>query len=179
MAFLGLFVGAVGFALALWQYRIGQKWKKSEFAAKQLEPLTADPRLATCCSLLDWSARRIPVPVAYRELVDETTFVHSTELLADAMVPESEKSSFTWQEVLYRDLFDYFFTYLERINHYINVRLITVADVAPLEYWLREIHRSRFDERRIFDQYLLYYQFDGVVELMEKFAVSDEHNAAT
>lgn len=137
IAALGVVVGAVGFAIGLYQYHIAQKWKKSEFAAKLLEELANDERLTTCCKLLDYSTRKLPVPSQYRPLTEDSIFLHNWEALGKAMSSEVDMRKFEWQAVLYRDLFDYFFGYLERINHYIDIGLITAKDVSSLEYWLK------------------------------------------
>jgi hypothetical protein len=62
IAAFGVGGGAIGFTVGLYQYYVAQKWKKSEFAAKLLEELANDDRLATCCILLAYSSRKLPVP---------------------------------------------------------------------------------------------------------------------
>jgi len=168
---LGPIIGVSGFIFGLYQYYIGQKWKKSEFAAKQLEQLANDARLATCCQLLDWSTRTLPVPEPYRALTKETVFLHEWHTLANAMLPEVQKGSFEWQEILYRDLFDHFFNYLERLNHCIGIKLITVKDVASLKYWLQQIAAPRFGDKPVFIDFIRAYGYLGVLELMNKFGV--------
>lgn len=171
IAILGIVGGVGGFTVGLYQYHVAQKWKKSEFAANLLERLANDERLATCCKLLDWSTRKLPVPDQYILLTDETTFMHDWEKLTLGMAPETKKGSFDWQEMLYRDLFDYFFDYLERVNHYISIRLITCKEVQSLAYWLEQLASPRFVENSVFMDFIREYEYSGVLELMDKFGI--------
>ena len=77
MAALGIIGGVISFAIGLYRYHIAQKWKKSEFAAKLPAELATDERLTTCCKLLDYSTRKLPVPSQYRLLTHETIFPHN------------------------------------------------------------------------------------------------------
>jgi len=170
--------GIAAFLFGIYEFRIAQKWKKSEFAAKQLEKLTTDPKLVLCTLFLDWSPRKVPVPSAYRLMIKKTTFIHKWTTLAEAMRPEDEKERFTWEEVVYRDSFDYFFNYLEDINHFINIGLVSIRDVESLKYWVKEIAMPRFAEemdrpqRSIFGDFLESYRYIGVFDLMKKFRIN-------
>ncbi len=169
IAILGVIGGSIGFSVGLYQYYIAQKWKRSEFAAKLLEELANDERLSTCCKLLDYSTRSLPVPEHYRTLTSEKTFIHNWNTLSHAMKPESQVGEFDWQEMLYRDLFDYFFSYLERVDHYISIQLIDVNDVSSLSYWTEQIASPRFVRQPVFMDFLEAYEYDGVLKLMNKF----------
>jgi hypothetical protein len=171
IAAFGVLTGAIGFGFGLYQYNTAQKWKKSEFAAKLLAELADDERLSLCCKLLDYSMRKFSIPTQYRPLTQESIFLHNWEAMAEAMSPEAKRGEFDWQAILYRDLFDYFFGYLERINHYINIGLITVKDVSSIDYWLRQIASPRFVKTSIFTDYLQAYDYSGVLELMNKFGI--------
>jgi hypothetical protein len=171
IAALGVVIGAVGFVIGLYQYHIAQKWKKSELAAKLLEELANDEQLTICCKLLDYSSRKLPVPSQYRPLTENSTFLHSWDALAAAMSTEATKSDFEWQAVLSRDLFDHFFGYLERINHYIDIGLIAVKDVSSIEYWLKQIPSPRFVRTPIFHNFIQFYGYEGVIALMNKYGI--------
>lgn len=168
-------LGVLGLFIGLLQYIKAQRWKRSEFAAKHLSTLSTDPELALCCKLLDWSQRKVPVPEKYRSLTGKTVFDHNWGVMQTALVAEPEKCVFDWQQMLYRDLFDHFFEYLERINHYISIRLISIRDVASLKYWLEQIAEPRFmpkRQRSIFLDFIEAYEYQGVTELAARFGVS-------
>lgn len=168
-------IGIAGLAFGLYQYYIAQKWKKSEFAAQQLEKLDSDPDLALCCKILDWSERDLPVPERYKSFTDESAFHHDWELLCKAMVPEQINGVFeNWKCLVYRDIFDRFFAYLERINHFIEIRLVSEKDVSSLEYWLEEISHPRFadpNKSKVFIDFIQAYEYSGVIKLIQRFDV--------
>ena len=143
-------------------------------AAKQLEMLSSDPKLVMCCRFLDWAKRTVPVPAGFKIYTSEESFKHEWGTLTEGMRPESEGGSFPFPQVLYRDYFDYFFTYLERVNHYIEINLFTVDDVSSLRYWLGRIAspphapKGRPDPFRGFVEG---YGYTGVVELMKRFSI--------
>jgi hypothetical protein len=167
-------IGFVALGTGLYQYYRSQVWKKSEFAAAQLQRLTDDPTLALCCVFLDWGARRIAVPKEYSVFTsdNQTSFVHDWNNFKAAMQPEYQEANFQFPLVLYRDSFDQFFVYLDRINHYIAIGLFKVEDVYPLSYWLGELKASRYLEskdKHVFLTFIEHYHYWGVKSLMKKF----------
>lgn len=176
-------IGFIGFGTGLYQYYRSQVWKKSEFAAAQLQRLTDDPTLALCCIFLDWGPRKIAVPKEYSVFTDnnETSFVHNWDNLKTAMKPEYKEANFQFPLVLYRDSFDQFFVYLDRINHYIGIGLFKVEDVYPLSYWLNELKASRYlqaKDQHVFLTFIDHYHYTGVRSLMKKFDHYEREMAA-
>jgi len=176
LSLIGTVLAFGGLGFGLYQYYIAQRWKRTEFAAQQLEKLSADPELDLCCKLLDWAVRLSPVPEKYASLTDEKTFVHDWRIMLQAMLPEedSNKVDWDWQHMMYRDTFDKFFNYLERINHYISIHLIAEKDVASLRYWLEQISAPRFlppDQKTLFLRFIERYDYQGVLEMMKRFQV--------
>ncbi|MET0389526.1 MAG: hypothetical protein ABW321_26370 [Polyangiales bacterium] len=174
---VGGLLGLLGLGIGLLQYADAQKWKRSEFAAAQLELLTKDPELELCCKLLDWAGRVSPVPEKYSALTSDKQFVHDWETMKTAMLPEEATLDveWTWQHMMYRDLFDRFFGYLDRINHYISIGLISTRDVASLDYWLEQIIAPRFAparDRQLFVAFLERYGYDGTLELSRRLVKS-------
>lgn len=170
-------LGVLGLGFGLYQYWIAQKWKKSEFASKQLEMLSVDPKLAMCCLFLDWSTRKIAVPEGYKIYCDEDEddFTHKYDSLVLAMRPEGERKWYPFPQVLYRDYFDHFFGYLERVNHYLKINLFSEDDVASLTYWLRQVAAPRNAPADVrascFRDYVRDYGYTGVEELMNRFGI--------
>ena len=169
------------FGTGLYQYYRAQVWKKSEFAADQLQRLTDDSTLALCCVFLDWEARRIAVPKEYSVFTSDTSFAHDWNKLKDALKPEEKEANYPFPLVLYRDAFDQFFVYLDRINHYISVGLFQVEDVYPLTYWLGELKASRNlapGDQHVFLTFINHYHYWGVKALMKKFEDYEQEVAA-
>jgi hypothetical protein len=175
LEFLGAASALAALAFGLYQYYVAQKWKRAEFAAAQLEALSTDEELDLCCKLLDWAGRVSGVPLKYQALTDQKTFVHDWRVMKQAMLPEedSERADWDWQHMMYRDIFDRFFSYLERIDQYIAIDLISPRDVASLRYWLAQIERPRFlpeDEQSLFARFIERYGYSGVRSLARRLA---------
>jgi hypothetical protein len=170
-------VGGIGvFGFGLYRYYVGQLWKKSEFAASQLDLLWKDERIRFCCLALDWSTKRIVVPEPYKAFEPQLWFMHTCEKFQEALRIETEKSTFEWPMSYYRECFDRFFDYLSSIDHYINIGLVSVKDVLPLHYWLKQISEPRFTEdKKFLRNYSRHYEFD-VDELLAKFEQYRAHH---
>jgi hypothetical protein len=177
-----LILGIVGFLVGLSQYQNAQTWKRSEWAAEQLRRLDTDPELALCRLFLDWSTRDVAVLEKYRPYIESLHFEHTWEKLIPAMDDKDVrdrpgKKPYSWEQMAYRDAFDHFFEYLQDIDHYINRRLLTIEDVAPLRYWLEQLSRSRFiseaspEAKNPFVPFLVKYHYPGVISLTDKFGV--------
>lgn len=172
---LGLILAATGFLTGLRQYEKAQKWKRSEFAAAQLEKLVSNDELALACIFLDSNNVRVLVPKEFKALAEEETFVHDWSILVRAMTSGLDSRSFPneYRAVIYRRVFDKFFDYLELINHYITIKLIDISDVSTLEYWLVRIAQPYFVEESVFISYLKTFNYKGTIQLMRKFRVLD------
>ena len=168
---VGSLLALLGFAFGLVQFYNGQKWRRSEFAAKQLERIQGDPVLSTATRVLDWSGRRLPLPATLRLEANETYFDHSWSVLAEGIKPEGARGSFTREMEIYRDLFDALFGYFDEINHYVDIKLVTAKQVASLRYWLEQIAAPRFGNGVTFGPYLHCYGYSGTLALMEKLGV--------
>src|SRR5580692_6311686 len=107
-------VAALTFAAGIVQYARAQAWRRSEFAWQMVDRLSKDPQLALCRVFMDWSPRRIKIPDEYADIMEpseaRTIFRHSWAALALAL---DKGSNFTLEEVMYRDYFDAFFSYLQ------------------------------------------------------------------
>lgn len=177
LEFAGAIVAVAALCFGLYQYYIAQKWKRAEFAAHQLQMLSSDAELDLCCKLLEWAGHASPVPEKYRVLSTQATFEHDLSTLLEAMLPreDADRSSWDWKHMVYREVFDRFFSYLERINHYISIDLISVSDVASLRYWLEQIARPCSlpqEHRTLFVCFMDRYRYSGVRELMGRFRIS-------
>ncbi|MEA2489753.1 MAG: hypothetical protein QOH21_1545, partial [Acidobacteriota bacterium] len=50
---------AVAFAFGLWQYRNGQKWRRMEWIAKEMDAFFADSGVTKAQQMIDWGTRPI------------------------------------------------------------------------------------------------------------------------
>jgi hypothetical protein len=92
------------------------------------------------------------------------------------MKPEYIKDEFPFPQVLYRDFFDHYVEYLERVNHPLEVELFSLHGVPSLKYWLHEIANPRNapPDQRVgcFRDFVRHYEYDGVEALMKRFGIS-------
>jgi hypothetical protein len=185
-AIIAVVLAVVGGLIAAREYRSGQEWKRLEFAASLLGRLTTDPKLETCCILLDWAPRRIAVPEAYRCFLPPNHpgyFVHTMDALREALnkrpadceaASEEAKGNpaegplrFSWQEVFYRDYFDRFFDFLNEAYDCVRMKLLKAGDLKRLTYWLNKISK----EKSTFDAFILDYHYAiGVKGLCHEFS---------
>ncbi len=71
----------------------------------------------------------------------------------------------TLESMIYIDVFDRFFEYLEEVNSFIEMGLINKTDVKLLSYWANRIVNLKYMQTHIFVKYLEYYELNGVLEL--------------
>lgn len=172
---------------SLLEYQRAQRWKRTEFAAQQMEMLLKDPLIKFCCITLDWEERFISPPPGYEYITEQNQvnnrIFHSrhdhwnglrlvNEPRKDwAQSPDTQQvsddiESYTPLEGLYRDAFDHFFSYLESIEYFLEVDLIDKTDVAPLHYWLKLLASNV-----VYIKYIHQFQNCGVLKLMHRFNI--------
>lgn len=166
---LAFLVALLGLMFGLWQYYRAQVWEKAKAAHEELRRLEEDEYLSLACLILDWKARKMPVPVALRPIVENSEiFTHSEGLLKRALV---QKEHYQHEELIYRDTFDRFFTYLERIDHGIDRNIFNKQDLLPLRHWLNQVFQGKYHPPEVFADFIEEYQFFGVEKLHAKFKV--------
>lgn len=168
---LGAVLALLGFGFGLYQFYDAQRWKRSEFAAKQLERLQSDAVLVAATRALDWRSRRLPLPPTLRLAATEECFDHTWDALAEGIKPEQDRATFTRPMEIYRDLFDGLFSYLEEINHYVDIGLVSPTQIKSLTYWLEQLSRPRFGDQVQFGPYIQAYRYPGTVALMRRLGV--------
>lgn len=134
----------VGFA-GFFQYLKSERWKRAEFAIRQIQALSQEPSLAFCCRAIDWGVGPLIIPEKYRVLFPDgaTTIDHDWTLMAKALRPQLHKE---WDRpytkakfLLYRYAFDDFLGYLDSLAMYENLGVIKPHDLAPLDDYLRQL----------------------------------------
>jgi hypothetical protein len=167
-------LGLGGLAFGLWQYYVAQKWKRSEYAAKQLEQLTTDPDLWLFCVLLDWGTRKLPVPERYAKVSQKSVFEHDWKEFGEAIKKRQTPAEYNWQHAMYRDLLDRFCEYLRALNHYVKIGLIDKESIAPIKYWLHKLNQPPYADvanKTMFMDFIDQFDYHDVFRLMERFGV--------
>lgn len=169
--FLVSVIGIGGILFGVYQYRQAQKWKRLEFAANQLQRLSAVPELALASMFLSYSKRGVPLPENYWEYAGTKVFEHDCETMYRIML--------TWYEnkpefFIYGDAFDQLFEYLVQIYAFIDMKLIRASDVKSLSWILEYLASPHWitDHRVFIGRISL--GFNDVFKLMDLFAIKHE-----
>jgi hypothetical protein len=136
---LGTIGGLIIFAFAVYQYRRGETWKKSEFIAKLYKDFLDDAHCQRAMWMLDWNERPINFGTEEKPFVDECT----SDILVRAL-RYHDAQNFTDLEIRIRDTFDRFFSYVEQFERALQNRLVQEEQVFPyFEYWIELLAGKR------------------------------------
>jgi len=103
--------------------------------------------------------------------LEERLVVVSDDEIAEALKGHDERPAYTLKEVAIRDTFDHLLDRLERIDAFVEAKLISTADVRPyLRYWAYHVTLAREDEsgnNRLIQlrKFILCYDYSGVQHL--------------
>lgn len=138
LAIMGAAMGGVVAAFwAIFQFREARLWKKKELAMKMIEEIWTNPKCEAAMTLVDWSNREFEVAPELVERISEEE-VRSALRVSGVQIPFSRKEAFV------RDCFDNLLDAFQRLEHYIDQKLIDHTDVEyPLEYTVNELRRFR------------------------------------
>lgn len=174
-------VGVAGLWFGLLQYRSAQTWKRLEFAASVLNKINSDPDLRLAITFLDWRQRDFVLPERYLSLASKMrTFRHDHKQMAEAFDLRNREfltetgdldlklSELTLERILYVDVFDRLFEYLEQVHAFINMGLIKLEDVVLVNYWANRVYEIQVSDRYIFREYLAHYKYKGVLALVNQ-----------
>jgi hypothetical protein len=130
------------------------EWRRASSAQASLEKMESDRRAADAMLMLDWDGRDFSDG-------NETWTLRKEEVIAALRV---QGDGFNNAEIYVRDAFDHLFWHFERIQHQINVGLITLDHVRfPLAYLVALMDQTP-DE---FARYLRDYGYEGATALVE------------
>lgn len=175
LALAGLIAGTVAFVAGLWQYREGQRWKRAEFAAAETKEMLASPETQIAFRLLDWNSNTYDLSAGgkYPDLSDQWV---DDEILTRAMAPHMRRpDGFDATEARIREAIDALLWYLQRFEHFLEAKLISVEDVQPhLRYWMRLIgdvqtNRKPAETLHAIWEYIDFYEFSDVQRLFGRF----------
>jgi hypothetical protein len=170
----------VAFLAGLVQYRQAQRWKRSEFVAKEVKEFKGNPAVHNALLMLDWNERYVelfpqePDPARRSGLVTDA-------LLGHALVPLPDKAAarlhgeFKREEVAIRDAFDQLFDALERFEYFIQAGLVSRREFDPyLRYWV-DLLGDRSGRRKapeVLDTVWAFidaYSYSGVQKLLRRY----------
>jgi hypothetical protein len=162
----------IAFFIGLSQYRKAQRWKRREFIAAQIKEFESDSKIQAVFTMLDWKDRYVQLP-SNKTGKDEPVIV-TDPILARALLPHSPRSLFHDYEASIRDCFDRFFDALDRLQVFVDSKLISKEELFPyIEYWIQRIvDDNRQHPPEIYSllrNYIQRYGFSGAKRLIESY----------
>jgi hypothetical protein len=167
---------AIAFVVGLLQYRKAQHWKRAEWVAQEMQAFFSDRRVLAALRMIDWGARRIELYPERDNPAERTIYVRDDELAKALQNHQDRPDGFTEDEATIRDVFDHFLDRLERINSFVETRLVMVSDLRPyLRYWARNILNAREGDPSVdrlvqLRKYIRTYGYSGVEALFARVA---------
>jgi hypothetical protein len=165
-------IGAsIAFFFGLLQYRKSQHWKRAEWVAQEMQLFFGDPAVNSALRMIDWSARRIELFPDHHDKAQRLVVVRDDDLAEALAMHPDRPEGFSEIEAAIRDLFDHLLDRLERINSFVEARLVSVQDVRPyLDYWAKHVVCAvegdpKVDRLVQLRRYIRYYDYSGVEKL--------------
>jgi hypothetical protein len=158
-------LGIIPFLKAIWEYIQDLKWKKSEYLAREIKEFQNDENVKLVFLLLDWNKRKVKLKCGEFNISDND--------LIYALQTHDKKSKFLIQEAELRDIFDDFFDKLSTFNIYIENGLISEEELYNYIGYYVDILSSTNRKPKLlietFNEYIRFYQFKNVSELITRF----------
>lgn len=140
------------------------RWRQANVAKEILDDLFSHPQAQDAVLILDWSDRNREY-----EIKKKTNQTISYNEVINAL-NKNDKSDLTDKEVFIVDCFDWFFYLIDRIEHYIDNRLITFEDVnAPLKRYADKIRVDKEDKYKIYKEFMEKNNYNMAVKFFERF----------
>jgi len=173
----------IGFVL-FWrgsdQYEKEQKWKRSEFAAREIKEFRSDLAVQKVMMMLDWDIRAIQLSKDIKFELDDNI---NSELCLS--LRETREGDFSPRQSLIRDYFDVFFDYLGRFEASIESGLLDKSDFEPyLKYWLNIIGNKNSNKKppEFYQntwEYIEYFDYKNVQSFMARYKYDIKPNSLT
>lgn len=162
------------FVVGLLQYRKSQRWKQAEWVAQEMQSFFGDRSVNSALQMMDWSCRRVELFPDSQNPANRFVVVGDDDLARALALHSDRPEGFTEVEAALRDLFDHFLDRLERINSFVDGRLVSLRDVRPyLDYWADKVVRAKVGDSSVdrlvqLRRYIRYYEYAGVEDLFER-----------
>ena len=132
------------------------EWRRANSAQLVLEKMESDEAATDAMLMLDWDGREY-------SSADQHWCLTKADVLTAL---RTEGAPFEPQEIYVRDAFDHLFWHFERIQHQIDVELITPEHVKfPIGYLLALMQ----ERHEVYEGFLKAYCYDGCIRLWALF----------
>ncbi len=163
------------------QYEKEQKWKRSEFAAREIKEFRSDLAVQKVMMMLDWDIRAIQLSKGIKFELDNDNI--NSELCLSLRA--TREGDFSPRQSLIRDYFDIFFDYLGRFEASIESGLLDKSDFEPyLKYWLNIIGNKNSNKKlpefyQTTWEYIEYFDYKNVQSFMARYKYDIKPNSLT
>jgi hypothetical protein len=151
------------------QRRREHRWRQAELGKRVLDELFADPFSRDACYMLDVERRQYPAlrgadtTVSFAEVRDALRLARERVQLQKRLSASDDLSP---KHIFICDCFDVLFYRLNRLEHFIENKLVRFGDVVtPLEYYAKRIQPYRQE----FEDHMGAFQHDRAVKLLERY----------
>ncbi|MBW7843802.1 MAG: hypothetical protein H3C40_13860 [Ignavibacterium sp.] len=140
-------IGYATFVFYLWQYIADRKWKRKQFAVEVMNKIKDDAEFRLAIAFIDWREREPLIPDRYiTSDKQKKSFKHTNKEMALAFdmnlrekLPDTDSydlklDEYSIERMVYVDVFERFFQYLEDISSFIKIKLIKWEDVMTICY---------------------------------------------
>jgi hypothetical protein len=170
----------IAFMAGLVQYRKTQRWKRSEFVAKEVKDFKSDPAVHNALLMLDWNERYVELfpqeqdPARRKALITDALLGHALAPLPDKSAARLHEE-FKTEEIAIRAAFDQLFDALERFEYFIQAGLVSRREFDPyLRYWVELIGDRKAGRKppEVVDSLWSYvdsYSYSGVQKLLRRY----------
>jgi hypothetical protein len=156
--------GVIAAGKAVWEIRRSRidreaefRWKRAELGKSVLDEIWKQPLARSALRMLDWTGLTYPRG-------DQQTGVIDHALMFRSLRPTS--GPFSPDEQFVRDCFDELFDGFERLEHFVQIRLILFEDIdSRLRYYISLLARNK----QVYQKFLKKYGFILACALLERF----------
>lgn len=174
---LGALAAAGVFFIGLYQYEQGQQWKRAEFLATVIKDIGASHRGENAKLMLD-GIKLYPNGREIKLFPDKATATDQYKTITRLKTLDSLRTTAPLpsdgETVAIRDCFDTFLSQLERLEQYIESKLVTKEEVYTyINYWI-DLLAGNDSEFADYDRwyvlkYAEFYKFPKVEALLKRY----------
>jgi hypothetical protein len=173
---LGALAAAGVFFIGLYQYEQGQQWKRAEFLATVIKDIGSLTKSENAKLMLD-GIKLYPDGREIKLFPDKATATEQYKTVSRLKVLHSLRTTAPLpsdsKTVAIRDCFDTYFTNLERIEQYIESKLITKEQVYTYMNYFIDLLSGNDDQFKDCDRwyvlkYAEFYKFPKVIALLKR-----------
>lgn len=180
-------IALIVFCFGVWQFRVGQIWKRNEFLAREIKDFLDDKYVQETISIFDYIGRKLDAKHDNKSITiivyhNRDDLPSSTETkwyvnLSDALRYHQDGPISSAEREI-RDRIDKYFTYFERLYVFQQNGLFTNKELTPFILYHVELFNGNKSHSHGYHKnlfaYLVLYDFRWALQLLESYPQTDE-----